>query len=82
MPKSLHKTVAECAEQDEVSINQFLVSAIAEKVGAVTRKDAAPSVVAVNSFVINVGDTELSQVKVLTTGAKIGLIGFPERRVH
>jgi len=34
MPKSLHKTAAELAEREGVSLNQFVVSAVAEKVGA------------------------------------------------
>lgn len=34
LPKSLHKQVIKLAEMDGISLNQFLVDAIAEKVGA------------------------------------------------
>jgi predicted RNase H-like HicB family nuclease len=34
MPRSLHKRVAQMAERDATSINQFLVTAIAARVGA------------------------------------------------
>jgi predicted RNase H-like HicB family nuclease len=34
MPKSLHRQAAIAAEQDRTSLNQFIVTAIAEKVGA------------------------------------------------
>lgn len=34
LPKSLHRKVAQCAERDATSINQFILSAIATKVGA------------------------------------------------
>lgn len=34
LPKSLHKKAIQCAERDGVSLNQFLLSAIAERVGA------------------------------------------------
>lgn len=33
LPKSLHRNAAQMAERDNTSLNQFLVSAIAEKVG-------------------------------------------------
>jgi predicted RNase H-like HicB family nuclease len=34
LPKSLHKRAAELAYQDSTSLNQFIVAAVAEKVGA------------------------------------------------
>jgi predicted RNase H-like HicB family nuclease len=34
LPRSLHKQAAECAQFEETSLNQFLVAATAEKVGA------------------------------------------------
>ncbi len=34
LPKSLHKRAAELADQDSTSLNQFIVAAVAEKVGA------------------------------------------------
>ncbi len=34
MPKGLHKTAAELAEREGTSLNQFIVAAVAEKVGA------------------------------------------------
>jgi predicted RNase H-like HicB family nuclease len=36
LPKSLHRQLALIAEREGVSLNQFIVSALAEKVGAVT----------------------------------------------
>jgi predicted RNase H-like HicB family nuclease len=39
LPKSLHKQAARLAERDGVSLNQFLVSAIAEHVGAEVLSD-------------------------------------------
>jgi predicted HicB family RNase H-like nuclease len=34
MPRSLHRRAAQFAERDRVSLNQFFVAAIAERVGA------------------------------------------------
>src|SRR3990170_6247666 len=34
LPKSLHRRAAECAHRDGVSLNQFLVAAIASRLGA------------------------------------------------
>jgi predicted RNase H-like HicB family nuclease len=34
LPKSLHRNAAHLAEREGISLNQFLVSAVAEKVGA------------------------------------------------
>ena len=34
LPASLHKTVRELSERDEVSINQFIATAVAEKASA------------------------------------------------
>jgi predicted RNase H-like HicB family nuclease len=39
LPKSLHRQLALIAEREGVSLNQFIVSALAEKVGAVTLYD-------------------------------------------
>ncbi len=41
MPASLHRRVALLAQLDDVSINQWIVSAISEKAGAQTAKLAA-----------------------------------------
>lgn len=38
LPKSLHRQVALAAIRDGVSLNQFLVAAVAEKVGAASSK--------------------------------------------
>lgn len=37
LPKSLHRKAAYAAERDGVSLNQFIVSSIAQQVGAVTQ---------------------------------------------
>jgi predicted HicB family RNase H-like nuclease len=34
LPKSLHRRAAEAAEEDGTSLNQFIVAAVAERVGA------------------------------------------------
>ena len=34
MPASLHKDVAQAAERDGISLNQFIVAALAERIGA------------------------------------------------
>ena len=39
LPDSLHKKVKELAERDNVSINQFINSALAEKVSAFLTKE-------------------------------------------
>jgi len=39
LPKSLHKTIKEQAKADGVSINQFLVTAAAEKLSALLTQD-------------------------------------------
>lgn len=39
LPKSLHEKIKELAKQDGVSINQFLVTAAAEKLSALLTKD-------------------------------------------
>ena len=36
LPRSLHRRAAQAAEKDETSLNQFIVAAIAERVGATT----------------------------------------------
>lgn len=36
LPDSLHKMAKEIASQDHVSINQFIASAVAEKISALT----------------------------------------------
>ena len=38
-PKSLHRRASEAAAQDGTSLNQFVVAAVAERVGAQTRLD-------------------------------------------
>ena len=42
LPKSLHRQAAHCAARDGVSLNQFLVAAIAARVGADTWGSRAP----------------------------------------
>lgn len=39
LPESLHEVVRQLAEQDQVSMNQFIVVAIAEKVSALMTED-------------------------------------------
>jgi hypothetical protein len=39
LPKSLHRQVRELAERDQVSINQFVVLAVAEKIAALRTLD-------------------------------------------
>ena len=39
LPDSLHETVRELAEQDNVSINQFIVLALAEKISALQTEE-------------------------------------------
>ena len=39
LPDSLHKQVRELAEQDGVSINQFVATAVAEKMSALMARD-------------------------------------------
>lgn len=36
MPRGLHRRASQMAEQDRISLNQFIVSAIAERVGAIS----------------------------------------------
>ena len=39
LPKSLHKHVKELAEQEGISINQFVTTAVAEKMSALMTED-------------------------------------------
>lgn len=39
LPESLHKQVRELAKQDGVSINQFVATAVAEKMSALMARD-------------------------------------------
>jgi uncharacterized protein (DUF1778 family) len=39
LPKSLHSKIREQAQTDKISINQFLVTAAAEKISALLTKD-------------------------------------------
>jgi hypothetical protein len=39
LPESLHKQVRELAERDGISINQFVVSAVAEKMSALLTEE-------------------------------------------
>jgi hypothetical protein len=39
LPESLHKRVKELADKDRVSIDQFVISAIAEKIAAFMAED-------------------------------------------
>ena len=43
LPKSLHRRVAEAAEADATSLNQFIVAAVAERVGAKRQVQSASS---------------------------------------
>lgn len=42
LPKSLHRKLVEQAEEDGVSLNQWIVAALAEMVGIVKFKDSVP----------------------------------------
>lgn len=39
LPHSIHRHIKEIAQQDGVSINQFIVSAVAEKISAIMTED-------------------------------------------
>ena len=39
IPQSLHKSVRELAKKDEISINQFITTALAEKMSALMTSD-------------------------------------------
>jgi hypothetical protein len=39
LPESLHKRIQELANKDQVSIDQFVISAVAEKISAFMTKD-------------------------------------------
>ena len=39
LPKSLHEKLRELAERDDVSINQFITTAVAEKAAAIMTVD-------------------------------------------
>ncbi|MCP4405449.1 MAG: toxin-antitoxin system HicB family antitoxin [bacterium] len=39
LPQSIHRHIKEIAQQDGVSINQFIVSAVAEKISAIMTED-------------------------------------------
>ena len=39
LPDSLHRQVRELAKQEDVSINQFIATAVAEKLSALTTED-------------------------------------------
>ncbi len=39
LPDSLHQQVGELAKQEDVSINQFITTAVAEKLSALTTED-------------------------------------------
>lgn len=39
LPDSYHTMVKEIAEKDEISINQFIISAVAEKISALETQD-------------------------------------------
>lgn len=44
LPQGLHRRAAMCASMEGVSLNQFIVSCVAEAVGACTKPAPAPSV--------------------------------------
>lgn len=50
LPKTLHKKAARMAAQDGVSLNQFIVSSVAEQVGYSTARSAAPRLRAMSSW--------------------------------
>ena len=39
LPHSIHRHIKEIAQQDGVSINQFIISAVAEKISALMTED-------------------------------------------
>ena len=39
LPKSIHRNIKKIASQEGVSINQFIITAIAEKISALTTED-------------------------------------------
>jgi antitoxin HicB len=43
IPKSLHRKCVECADEDEVSLNQWVVSALSQAVGSANFKKAVPT---------------------------------------
>jgi hypothetical protein len=43
LPDSLHKTVRKLAEKDSTSINQFITTALAEKISALMTEDLIKS---------------------------------------
>ena len=50
MPRSLHRKASLTAERDGVSLNQFMVTCIAECVGASLHKGRMPGVLTFNNF--------------------------------
>lgn len=48
MPRSLHRKVALVAQRESVSLNQFIVSCIAEGIGAARKVAVAPVAITIN----------------------------------
>ena len=75
LPKSLHRLATRMAKQDGTSLNQFLVSAIAARVGAedlynrIADKVSRPMIYLVAADV-NVAITEASQINLISEGAR------------
>lgn len=62
LPKSMHKKASRAAERDGVSLNQFIVSSLAEYVGARSVTNVAqPKAHIVSMHAYPVASTELSQ---------------------
>jgi len=47
LPDSIHKMAREVASEDHISLNQFIASAVAEKLSALTKKHILPVVLLV-----------------------------------
>lgn len=71
LPKSLHRQAALMAEREEVSLNTFVATAIAEKVGVETSKKAAAPVINIEiiNWSPNMPFKPPSQGPVATTGS-------------
>jgi len=72
LPRSLHRQVAALAELDETSLNQFIVSTLAEKVGAVGVYRNLTQ-----QFHANIASTMASATKVQPAGGTFGNMAGP-----
>jgi predicted HicB family RNase H-like nuclease len=80
LPKSLHKQAARYAERDGVSLNQFIVTALAVKVGAVAATNQLQLLASFSPWIVmtplrlvaTAGARSLSFVKSNWTGETVG----------